>query len=244
LSRAEALAADALRVLELVGVAIALLLAVGIVLGIIRSIWRVTFGRATLVLPFAGADPAPAINEILAQQLDDVERACQKLSRQIAKEEGAIRGEAQLVDLGPRGRALSDSALDERADKFVLEQPIAGEAIGPITFAGVTVSPETIFALFYRLRSVVARRAVRRSLVQLGETAHLSAIFTYGRAELEAQGHGRRGRKTKLVVLVRDLERPRQLLDLADPVVVSTWIPFPMTASGIECPLSRVRVIS
>jgi hypothetical protein len=182
-------------------------------------IWRVTFGRATFVLPFGGSERAAAINEILAQQLGDVEHAWRQLSRRFESEEGAIRSEAALVDLGPRGRAVPDRALDARANQFISDQPIAGQAIGPITFGGVSVSPETIFALFYRLRGVVARRTIRGSLRELGETARLSAMFTYtdlGPTGFDGPGRKRGDRKTELIVLVRDLERPRQLLDVVD----------------------------
>ena len=70
-----------------------------------------------------------------------------------------------LVDLGPLIRALADKTLDEGDQRFISDQPIDGQTIGPISFAGVTLAPETLFNIFYRIRSAVARRIVRASLV-------------------------------------------------------------------------------
>jgi len=221
MSRVDSFVGTGLQVLELLGVALAVLAMLAVTAGIMRSIWMVTFGRATLVLPFAGIDKGATINEILAQQLGEVERLWQQLSRTIRKEEGLVRAEAALVDLGPRGRALADQALDEQGDQFISEQPIAGQAIGPISFAGISVSPETIFSLFYRIRSVVARRTIGGSLHEFGGTVRLSALFVFrkrpgGRPGRLLARRGRGERRRELVVLVRDLERPRQLLDLVD----------------------------
>jgi tetratricopeptide (TPR) repeat protein len=213
---------DSLQILALLGVVLALFATLIGVLTIVRSTWRVTFGHGTLVLPFGESDEGPAVSEILAEQLDEVEQEWQRLSLEVKKEEGLVRSRATLVDLGPRARALSDRALDEHENQFISAQPVAGEAIEPISFAGVTVSPETIFGLFYRLRGSAARRTVSGNLHQFGATARLSAMFVY-REPPEADSTRRRRRRRpssrstirKRIILIRDLEGGG-ILDLID----------------------------
>jgi hypothetical protein len=68
MSSLEKLATDGLHLLELVVVVLALALVVGLLLGLVRSTWQGTGGRATLVIPFPG-DRGPSVTRILAQQL-------------------------------------------------------------------------------------------------------------------------------------------------------------------------------
>jgi tetratricopeptide (TPR) repeat protein len=212
---------NGLQVLALLGVLLALIATLIGVLTIARSTWRVTFGRGTLVLPFGDSDKGPAISEILAEQLDEVERDWQRLSLAVKKEEGLVRSQATLVDLGPRARALSDRALDQHENQFLSDQPLAGQAMGPISFAGVSVSPDTIFSLFYRLRSSVARRTVRGSLHEFGVTARLSALFVYGEPPERHSGRRKRrlkrsgARRSKRIILVRELKEGG-MLELID----------------------------
>ena len=201
---------DSLQVLALIGVLVALAATLIGVLTIVRSTWRVTFGSGTLVLPFGDSDDGPAISEILAEQLDEVEREWQRLSLDVKKEEGLVRSQDTLVDLGPRARALSDRSLDTHENQFLSDQPLAGQAMAPITFAGISVSPDTIFSVFYRLRTSVARRTISGSLHGFGATTRLSALFVY-REPVELGRGRRRPRKggasrSKRIILVRDVK--------------------------------------
>jgi tetratricopeptide (TPR) repeat protein len=203
---------DSLQILALIGVLVALTATVIGVLTIARSTWRVTFGPGTLVLPFGDSEVGPAISEILAEQLDEVERDWQRLSLDVKKEEGLVRSQDTLVDLGPRARALSDRSLDTHENQFLSDQPLAGQAMAPITFAGISVSPDTVFSVFYRLRTTVARRTISGSLHEFGATTRLSALFVY--REPPEWGSGRRRRRprrrgasrSKRIILVRDVK--------------------------------------
>jgi site-specific recombinase XerC len=66
-----------------------------------------------------------------AQQVGNVEHAWQQLRSRIEREEGTIRSEAALVDLGPRGRALPDRALDARADQNTEKAVRHADALSP-----------------------------------------------------------------------------------------------------------------
>jgi hypothetical protein len=85
MSRLASLSADALIALEFLGIVLALLLVIAVLGGILRSIWRVTFGGTTLVLPFSGGDAASAINIVLAEQLDRVERQFLDTNRTVSE---------------------------------------------------------------------------------------------------------------------------------------------------------------
>lgn len=203
-----------LEILELLGLLLATLIVVVTFVEILRSILRVTHGRATLVLPFAGGDKAALINEVLAEQLDEVEKMCRTIHENIRRQQRDTPDEIPLVDIGPASRALSEHHLGEHRDRFIADHPITGQAIGPITFGGISVPPDLIFSLSYRIRDLVARRTIRGSLYDFGGTTRLAASFTY--EEFARAGVRERRPKTEMVVLKRNLELPGQLLNIVD----------------------------
>jgi tetratricopeptide (TPR) repeat protein len=211
---------DALSVLALVGVVLALLLTLGLLIAILRSLWRVTFGASTLILPFGGGERAASLNEVLAEQLDHIEREWRALSLTIRKEEGASDTGPTGLDQGPV-RLMPDKALKEVDEDFISDQPIDGQALPPLSFAGITFAPELLFNVFYRIRSLVARRMVRARLLEFGQTVRLSAVFISprrdgGEAPDPVAGEGDDRNDNEPIVLVRTLDEPGALLDLID----------------------------
>jgi len=212
---------DALNILALVAIVLALLVTLGIVVSIIRSIWRVTFGHATLVLPFTGTEQARSVHTVLAEQLGRIEGEWRSLSAAIRAEEGLRTDDAALLDLGPVRISGKEEPLDADQVELVDGEPIDGQAIPPLTFAGVSVTPDTLFNMLYRVRTAVARRMVRGNLAEFGTTVRLSAEFLHRPivapdAGVEAPRDSRARRE--LIVVVRDLAEPGQLLDLVDDV--------------------------
>lgn len=190
--------------LEVIGAALALLAVILLAAVILRSIGRAILGRATLVLPFRGAERAGlCLNEILAQQLGEIEAAWQAVSRRVREAQAAAKAgnTAMLVDLG---RSEPDTVLDSAQEILILADPMEGQAIGSIGFGPFSFSPDSLFALSYRIRTLLARRTIQGGIDQVGATVRFSTTLISDR-----------GRPTTMV-LVRSIERPDQLLELVD----------------------------
>lgn len=141
------LAGILIGLLEVIGAALALLAVVLLAAVILRSVGRAVWGKATLVLPFRGADKAGlCLNEILAQQLGEIETAWQGLSRQVRESQAAAKAGnmAMLVDLG---RSEPDAFLDSQQELLILSDPMEGQAIGAIGFGSFSFSPDALFSL-------------------------------------------------------------------------------------------------
>ncbi len=70
-----------------------------------------------------------------------IERIWRVLSSQLRSVETAKGAPDPLVDLGPLSRALPDATLSDYQEKFILDGPIEGRSIGPISFGGISVAP-------------------------------------------------------------------------------------------------------
>ena len=198
------LAHESLRLLQALGALTALALAVGLLAALVRSIWKALAGAVTLILPFGGDDGAEKVNVILAQQLRRVEETWLELSEDIRweQEEGTAPDSPAFVPLPPAG---ADAQLSDRQILMVRDEPLEGQAIGPVSFAGIRFSPEALFALLYRVRTLLARRTLGGTLHQFGSTVRLAAVFT---------DH----RRDHLTVLVREISVPGDLLAVIDDV--------------------------
>ncbi len=198
------LAGILIGLLEVIGAGLALLAVILLAAVIVRSIGRAVWGRATLVLPFRGADKAGlCLNEILAQQLGEIEAAWQTLSRQVREAQASVKAGnlAMLVDLG---RSEPDAFLDSQQELLILSDPMEGQAIGSIGFGSFSFSPDSLFSLSYKTRTLLARRTIRGGIDQVGRTVRLSTTLTTDRD----------GPTT--TVLVRSIEQPDELLELVD----------------------------
>ncbi|HYJ68172.1 MAG TPA: hypothetical protein VEX15_11000 [Nocardioidaceae bacterium] len=216
MDRVDEVVADLLHVLELAGVLLAVLVVLGLLVGLVRSLLQVALGSSTLVMPFSGGDAAAWVADVLAEQLDGIETAV--VSKHQAVRAEAARGQdaSSPLQLGPAARFLPERPLDEHIERLVVEHPISGQAIGPISLLGVTFSPDFLFAAFYRLRGLAARKLVRGSLYRLGAAARLSSQFTFTRHR-SLGGRTSKVRVTRtLVVQRRALETDGQLLDMVD----------------------------
>jgi|GEM_PF-5581840 len=190
--------------LEVIGAILALLAVILLTAMIFRSIGRAVLGRATLVLPFRGADKIGlCLNEIVAQQLGEIEAAWQGLSRQVREAQALAKAgnTAMLVDLG---RSEPDTVLEPQHEILILDDPMQGQAIGPIGFGPFSFSPDSLFALSYRIRTLLARRTIQGGIDQVGTTVRFSTTLTTDPG------------KPTTMVLVRSIERPDQLFDLVD----------------------------
>ena len=167
---------DVLQVLSLIAVLAALLLVVLLAVGMVRTLFKALFGSATFVLPFTGCELAPKISSILTQRLGHVERELSELSKEIVEQtEEFADGKAVKTACGG---VQSARHLTREETEWVDGQPIDGQLIEPITAFGVTVSPETVFSLLYRLRNIVAPRVVHGTVHQLGTTIRLSVCIS------------------------------------------------------------------
>jgi hypothetical protein len=140
MDRVDAAVADLLQLLELAGVLLAVVVVMGILVGLIRSLFQVALGRSTLVMPFAGGAEVAWVSDVLVQQLDCVETAVLERHQAIRNEARSNNTSPQLA-LGPAARFLPERPLDEHLESFVAEHPISGQAFGPISLLGVTFSP-------------------------------------------------------------------------------------------------------
>jgi tetratricopeptide (TPR) repeat protein len=201
----EQLAKEALLILQLCAVGAALLLLVILLGATARTIAKALFGHATYVIPFTGCELAPAVSTILTQQLGEVEREWTRLSRAIIHEVDAfLMGEAIRTTVG---HVQADLYLDSEAGEWVEAQPIDGHLVKSITAFGVTVSPETVFSLLYRLRDIVAPRVIHGTVHRLGTTIRLSIHMS------ERRGRGRRHRHYPRL---RPVDATDELLQLID----------------------------
>jgi tetratricopeptide (TPR) repeat protein len=190
---------------------VGLLVVVALLMGVLRSIWKVTFGAATLVLPFGGSDLGTPVAGILAQQLREVEREWQVVSKQIRGQESADERESAersdspvLVDLPP---SEPDQFLNPDHEGYLSEEPVDAMALGQIKIAGVTFSPESLFAAFHRLRAVLARRTIRGTVHQFDKTLRLAATLAWKRQRKPAK-------------VVRRLDDSAQILEVIDDIAL------------------------
>jgi tetratricopeptide (TPR) repeat protein len=196
-----------LRVLELIAVVLGFLFVLALFLGLLKSIWNVTVGGQTLVVPFQGSSSATTVGEVLAQQLGTVERECGTLTRSIREAQGPPKESdaPNLVDLGgatPRTRP--DTTLDEAQIRIALDNPLQGEALPTISFGGVTFSPDMLFSVTRRVRTAVARRRIRGVVHEFGSTVRLSVQVRLP------------GKHPDPITIVRDLAAPGQLVGVID----------------------------
>jgi len=196
-----------LRILELAGVLVGLMFVVGLFLGLLRSIWKVTIGRQTLILPFQGSEKGAAVSRILSERLGSVEREWAALTEQVLGAQGPASptDAPSFVDLGglaPRSRP--DRTLDAEKIELVLDEPMEGEALPPIRFGGVTVSPDALFAVSHRVRTALARRTIRGAIHEFASTVRVAASLRLP------------GRPTRSIVIVREMATTGQLIDLVD----------------------------
>jgi Tfp pilus assembly protein PilF len=188
--------------LKVLGSALALLAVLVIAFGMLRSIWNVTLGRATLILPFRGDDKTGVwVSGLLAQALNEIEENWRELrSRIMAERKSAESSDvAQLVDMG-RTRVNEESGAKQ--DQLVAPTSMEGQAIGPISFGIASFSPESLFATLDMVRSKLARRTIRGEVDMFGDSMRLSSTFTTW------------GGSHKPVVLTRRIERPEETLEL------------------------------
>lgn len=191
-----------LDALVLIGVIAGIFLVLSLVARIVRSFWAVTIGKATLVLPFVGSEQGAATSSLLSQQLPVVESRWRALSHRVRELESSAESDAPiLVDIG---RSQPDQHLDEEQDRLILEDPLEAEAIAPVSFAGISFEPASLFAALYQFRRTLARRAIRGTLHEFGSTVRLSTSFTFGREP------------AKTAVLVRELGTPGEMLAVVD----------------------------
>jgi tetratricopeptide (TPR) repeat protein len=190
---------------------VGLLAIVALLMGVLRSIWKVTFGAATLVLPFGGSELGTSVGVILAQQLREVERDWQALSAQIREQElpdeqSLAEGSDApvLVDLPP---SEPDQSLSSDHEGYLSEDPVDAMALGQIKIGGVSFSPESLFSAFHRLRALLARRTIRGTVHQFDKTVRLTATLAW-----------RRQRKPAKVV--RRIDDAAQILELIDDVAL------------------------
>jgi tetratricopeptide (TPR) repeat protein len=205
-----------LRLLEITGGIVALTLVVVLVLGVVRSTYKGLRGKTTLVLPFRGSPNAFAVHAILADQLNRVENDWLELSESLRNEQeaGTAEDSPAFIPLPP---ARIDLHLSERLIDAVQEDPVDGEAIGPITIAGVSFSPTVLFAALSRIRTAVSKRTIRGSLYEFGTMVRLTATFT----------DKRKSRAIK--PLIKELSNPGKLLDLIDDLA------FRVSQQRLEC---------
>lgn len=190
--------------LELFGALLALVAVAVITFAVLRSMWRLTFGKGTLILPFRGADEIKVcVSEILSQQIGQIEKGWRELSRRVRTEQEAdkIGNAAMLVDLG---RSEPDTVLDSEQEELILSDPLEGQTVGPFQLGPARFSPDAFLSLFYRVRTILARRTIRGGVDRIGKAVRLSTTFTTGR-----------GRKTT-TVLIRPVENEEEILDLID----------------------------
>ena len=214
--------AESLQILALLGVVLALTATFVGVLTILRSTWRVTFGRGTLVLPFGDSENGPGISEILAEQLDAVEHEWQRLSLEVKKEEGLVRSRANLIDLGPRARALRSCAIcsmTARISTSLLSRWTARRSSRSPTPGSASPGDDLQPVLPLSRERRQAQRP--RSLHRFGATARLSALFVIAssRGASAARSTPASARRSsdeeQAIIIVRDAE-DGGILDLID----------------------------
>ena len=213
--RLEEATAELLEVLELAAILLAVLVVVGALVGLIRSVVQLSLGRSTLVLPFVGSAESSWVADVLAEQLDGIEKTVLERHQAIREVAGAPAAPLEVA-LGPIGRFLPEPPIDRKVESYVAEHPIDAKAFGPISVLGVTFSPDVLFTTLYRLRDLAARKTVRGSLYKIGGVYRLAARFTLPARDRRSQGEGADTVKRTIVVQRPAREDDSQLLDMAD----------------------------
>jgi tetratricopeptide (TPR) repeat protein len=202
-----------LRLLALLGVIVALLVVVALGVAVVRSILKVTVGRATLVLPFQGSERGPVVGGILIEQLPRVAEEWRRLSRAAEATEDSDSEEARsgthLVDLPP---SRPDDFLNEDQRQYIVDKPQEATGLGEISFAGLRFSPDMLFAAFHRLRDLLARRTIGGTYLEIEGAARLSCTLVWPRS---SPLH-RRDLQTVTQVVVCPTDPPQKLLDAVD----------------------------
>jgi tetratricopeptide (TPR) repeat protein len=179
MSRLDSIVKALLHILELLGLVLAIIVVLIVLIGIVRSIWRVTRKEDTLVLPFAGGEPAIPVNRILSEQLSIVEERVRMILEERQKEAANRDGSdsPKAIDVGPLSRPLPEfdakSANTSKINRFIAEVD-TNRPISPVSIGGISFSPESLFAVSNLIRSHVARRTIRGSLDVFGDTSRLA----------------------------------------------------------------------
>lgn len=160
-------------------------------------------GRATLVVPFPG-DKGPSVTRILAQQLGSIEREWERLSQLLIMSQATTTetDAPVLIDVGVRSKP--DVSLEERHLQVIIDDPMQGQALPSLTIGGVSLTPDSLFAIGYRIRALLARRTIRGMVDEFGGTVRLSATMTRG------------GHPPDTVVLTEELSSPGRLVAQID----------------------------
>ena len=108
MNRVDEMVSDLLHVLELAGVLLAVLVVLGLLVGLLRSLVQVSLGRSTLVLPFSGGESAAWVADVLAEQLDQVENRVVEKHKEVRDAEALAQGSTTRVQLGPAVRFLPE----------------------------------------------------------------------------------------------------------------------------------------
>jgi tetratricopeptide (TPR) repeat protein len=225
--------AVALRILALVGVVVALLVVVALFLGVLRSIWKVTVGKKTLVLPFPGSDRGRSVAGILAQQLPRIEEEWRILNRKVRRlqvRSGELDPDAEKAVLSslPLGEqestgdlpmTQSEDTLAEEQRSYLVDDPQVGTALGEISIGGVRFAPDSLFAAFHRLRGLLARRTIRGSFHEFGTMGRLSCELVWPRSvRVRSERPRNEGSETRIVV--RSTDSPQMLLNAVDDMAL------------------------
>ena len=167
----------ALQVLKLIGAILAIILVMAVLLGIVRSTWRVARMKDTLVLPFYGGESAGAINRILAEQLTIAERYVRGILKTQLQGAGTLEAgvPATSLDVGPFGSPVAEfvATLDIAEDDQFIVEDNANLALDSIEVAGVSFSPTALLGVAYQLRSRLAKRTICGSHLERGDTTRI-----------------------------------------------------------------------
>jgi tetratricopeptide (TPR) repeat protein len=87
--------------------------------------------------------------------------------------------------------------------EVVKDDPLGGHTVGPIRIGGVSFSPDAVYSILYRLRTIVARRTIAGTLHEFGNTVRITVNFT-------------NRRQAQFVVLVEEIGVPDELLAAID----------------------------
>jgi tetratricopeptide (TPR) repeat protein len=225
----------ALRALEVVGVIVALIVVLALSVAVLRSIWKVTVGKRTLVLPFPGSERGSSVARILAQQLPRIEEEWRVLNRkirrlqnragQLAPGSGSEREVLGDLPLGHQ-ESTGDLPMTQSEDMLVKEQrsymasdPQEGTALGEISIAGFRFAPDSLFAAFHRLRGILARRTIRGSFHEFGSVGRLSCALVWDRAP-GLRSRRPRDEPIETRVVLCETDSPRKLLDAVDDMAL------------------------
>jgi tetratricopeptide (TPR) repeat protein len=149
------------------------------------------------------------VSGVLAEQLNAIEEQWQGLSRGVREaQQGQVASDApELVDLGPvvdLSRGHPDRTLTSEQTQIISDEPIEGQATGPIKLVGVSLSPDAIFRALYQLRTALARRTIRGAVDGFGSTVRVSCTVVSGPD------------RARTTVLVQEVHTGTQLFTLVD----------------------------